>query len=321
MNEPSNHSAVNRAAIFLSCAQRRDSEETALANAIKNRLEAPGFDFDCWVALEEQSPLGLREVIFNKIAEADYFVFVDFRRDRLGAEPGALFRGSLFCHQELAIASFLEIPLLVFQEDGREPLDGMLGIIPGNSHRFYTRQSLPDFVNQEVKNKLDTGAWSNTTRNQLELLLPETPHEDHAVRLSDGTDRLCRYFHVCVRNLHHVKAACQCFAYLEAITNVKTGQKSILRTVEFKWSGTFLPGVRIAPKSYRFFDAFCVLHNAPTQIQFNPLTDSVHYIPVIPGPGDYDLTYAVTPENFPTARRFFRLSIANGLQDIKFAAL
>jgi len=74
-------------------------------------------DFDCYIALNEQTVLGLRENIFAQLTKSEYFLFIDFRREQLiysdGSPPLApsgststRYRGSLFTHQELGIASF-----------------------------------------------------------------------------------------------------------------------------------------------------------------------------------------------------------------------
>ena len=54
------------------------------------------------------------------------------------------------------------------------------------------------------------------------------------------------------------------------------------KTIEFKWAGVIIPGVAIAPGGTREFDAFYVLHERPTNIQFNTFSDSSDYIPMLP---------------------------------------
>jgi hypothetical protein len=66
-----------KAQIFLSCGQ--NSEERPIAQAIKEIIEHPdsGLGFDCFVASEQQDLTGLREIVFKRLEEADYFVFSD----------------------------------------------------------------------------------------------------------------------------------------------------------------------------------------------------------------------------------------------------
>jgi hypothetical protein len=56
--------------------------------------------FDAYIAVEEQTLRGLTENIFARLANSEYFLFDDFKRDRL--EGSNEHRGSLFSHQELA---------------------------------------------------------------------------------------------------------------------------------------------------------------------------------------------------------------------------
>jgi hypothetical protein len=101
-------SSALRARVFVCCGQRVDSDEVAVAADIASRLVSLGYD--PYVAAEQQSLRSLRENIFTSLRDSEYFLFVDFARERLLAGDGTALdcRGSLFSHQELAIASYLE---------------------------------------------------------------------------------------------------------------------------------------------------------------------------------------------------------------------
>jgi hypothetical protein len=90
------------ARVFISCGQSRGSDEEKTAHAIAERLIEMGFE--PYVAVEEQTVAGLTGNIFERLRKSEYFVFVDFKREPLGST--AVHRGSLFSHQELAIAAF-----------------------------------------------------------------------------------------------------------------------------------------------------------------------------------------------------------------------
>ena len=94
-----------RARVFISCGQSKDTDEPKIAEKISKRLTALGFD--PYVAVAQQSLRGLKENIFEQLSRSEYFLFVDFKRERL--EGTSDHRGSLFSNQELALASFLEI--------------------------------------------------------------------------------------------------------------------------------------------------------------------------------------------------------------------
>ena len=102
------------ARVFVSCGQR-DCCEKEVANRVKDVLEKLGYE--PYLAVDEQSLRSLRENIFERLRDrTEYFLFVDFCREKIGDGPDC--RGSLFSHQELAIASFLDFgdDFLAFQE-------------------------------------------------------------------------------------------------------------------------------------------------------------------------------------------------------------
>src|ERR1041385_8826331 len=115
MNEPSR--------VFISCGQ--SAAELDVAGLIKQVLTDLGFE--PYVAAQVQSVRALRENIFQQLRDTEYFLFVDFRREQLVQPDDVIYRGSLFSHQELAIASFIELQILAFQEEGVKKLDGILG--------------------------------------------------------------------------------------------------------------------------------------------------------------------------------------------------
>jgi hypothetical protein len=134
-----------KAKIFLSCGQSKGTDEPELAEKIATRIRELGFD--CYFAVFDQSLIGLRESIFRQIETSEYFVFVDFKREKIcadGIEP--IDRGSLFSHQELGVASYLELPCLVFQEKGVNQLDGMLSCLQANAHPFTDRALLLNVI-------------------------------------------------------------------------------------------------------------------------------------------------------------------------------
>jgi hypothetical protein len=75
-----------RARVFISCGQNKESDEVVIASAIRDRLQELGFD--PYIAVQEQTLRGLKENIFRQLSECEYFIFVDFRRERLGPFRG-----------------------------------------------------------------------------------------------------------------------------------------------------------------------------------------------------------------------------------------
>jgi hypothetical protein len=303
-----------KAKVFLSCGQNKNSDELGIAEKIAQRIRELGFD--CYMAVAEQSLRSLRENIFAQLESSDYLVFVDFKREELKvAGNGSVFRGSLFSHQELAISSFLEVPVLPLQEHGLKPLDGMMGAMQANAVEFSDRNLLPNVVGDLISQKIRSGEWQTDTRNALSLELAN-PLFTNANLNAGGTRR---FYHIAVRNNHHRKAALYCYVYLDAVVNLNTNKMTRPKTVEFKWSGTLLPDVRIGPKTIREFDGLDFVVQTPIQPRFWIHTDSPDYVPRLDGPGKYRLSYSVVSQNFGSTTCDFILEYGQTPESVVFS--
>jgi hypothetical protein len=288
-----------RARVFISCGQSKNSDEVQVAREIGNSLKRLGFD--TYIAVDVQDVHGLRENIFAELRNTEYFLFIDFKRDLLG--DSGFHRGSLFAHQELAIASLLEIDVVAFREKGVQPLDGLMPFLQVNAKEFSDKSMLPDAVVGVVQQR----GWDPTWRNELALEAP--PSVDTAT---------FRAFHVKVRNRHRERLAVNCFAYLESAIKLPS-TRIPLETIEFKWAATLLPSVSIAAGGTRLFDAFFIKHGQPTNVLFQVHTDTIGYVPQLPHEtGQYQLSYLVRAENFPPVRGRFILDLRSSLAETSF---
>jgi hypothetical protein len=293
-----------RARVFISCGQNKASEELSLASDIKDRLTALGFD--PYVAVGEQSLRGLKENLFAQLNNSEYLVFIDFKRERLEGQD--CHRGSLFSHQELAVASFLEIDVLALQERGVKQDDGILGSIQANAILFSRRKTLPDLVAKHVQRRMDALKWDPLWRNELALTREPGYFADaNQVPL----EKLGRFFHIGVHNRHRRKIAMNCCVYLEKATSLDPRVEIPVKTVELKWEGYMLPNAHVQPGKVRKFDAFWILHDQPSQPKFNMFCDASYFYPRIAAVGRYELTYLVVADNFPPARRSFILTLSS----------
>jgi hypothetical protein len=111
----------SKARVFISCGQKCD-EEKRLATEVRDMLEDSPFNFDAYVADLEHSQKDVMRAVLESLESSEYFLCIDFKREKLDGTCGANgdFRGSLFTHQELAIATFLDIEQLRFKEKGVE---------------------------------------------------------------------------------------------------------------------------------------------------------------------------------------------------------
>jgi hypothetical protein len=296
-----------RARVFISCGQNKLNDEVQIAKDISSRLERLGYD--AYVATQEQTLRGLRENIFQRLENSEYFVFIDFKREELGRKDPPEYRGSLFSHQELAIASYLEKPTLILQETGIKELDGILFCLQTNIEPFTDRRYLPNIIADKIQERRE---WDSRWRHDLSLRQhsrPDgAPDQFYDVDVIN-VNKKGRFFLIDVHNRHRDKIASNCYAYLEKAIQIDIAREFLFRTCELKWSGYVLPNAHILPRAVRALDAFWVPHDAPDQLVFQLYTDSGLYVPIIKGKGTYELQYMVIADGFPVARCIATVSL------------
>ena len=306
-----------QARVFISCGQKKNTNEVEIAHKIVEKLEKMGFD--PYVAVEEQTLKGVKENIFLRLSKSEYFIFIDLKREKL---ENSEYRGALFSHQELAIAAFLNSEVLAFQEDGVKKDDGILKFIQANCIPFSDRHLLPDAVAEKVRER----AWKPNWRNELSFERDDKEYND---AFDVNEQKNARWYHIKVRNLHQQEIARNCTAYLESVKNTSTGGEKSYERVEFKWKGVNTLGVSIPPESFRYLDAFHVYYDSYDSKYIvhlginSSVVDFSHYHQLyrITEPNTYELTYIVFSENFPPKRSTLGLHIGHKLNDIKFYKL
>ncbi|MHB0877931.1 MAG: hypothetical protein ACYC5O_17985 [Anaerolineae bacterium] len=303
-----------RARVFVSCGQRTGGERQAAA-AIEQVLTDLGFDV--YVATMTSTSQALLQGIFEKLESSEYFLFVDFAREYLQAaptpecervfEPPAPRRGSLFSHQELAVASYLGIEAIGFQEAPLSYLDGMMQAIGLNPASFSSPLELPELVYKQVAGRWHTG-WRRALALSLAPQAVRIAIRDRSEGLS-GLEGL--FYHLEIANLHRRSAARNCTAYLVSARGPLAspasteGPEHVRETAELKWAGTSVPQVMIMPGTSRKLDAMHVVIQQPGTIYFNQLVDSGQFLCRLTEPGDYRLTYAVFSDNLAAAEASF----------------
>jgi hypothetical protein len=310
---PINAEYIMKARIFVSCGQNRESAELEFAGRIAQLLENLGFD--PYIALSEQTLRGVKENIFARLSESEYFLFIDFCRELL---PNNFHRGSVFCHQELAIAAYLNKEVIAFQEQGISRLEGIMSFLQANSIEFNNRETLISRIEHEVKSR-----WNNTWRNELQIQRDPNQFADekHPTNGNPTIPRSVRYFHLNVINNHLSNTALDCYRFLEEIVDCASGKSLDIRLVEYKWRGVQFPGVVIPYHSGRELDAFFVYNDSPNEIHLSSFSDSPKHIHQIMISGDYRLRFAVHSANFKTVRQSFDLHVGNNsVDEITFAA-
>jgi len=280
-----------------------------VADAVAAALVNAGFD--PYIATKQQTLRGLKENIFERLAETEYFLFIDFARERLAgvAEPNC--RGSVFSQQELAVAASLDIEVVCFQEESVRPREGILAFLQANCTPFSERSMLPALIIEAVRQR----GWSSVWQKCLMIDDSRGLHGD-AQRRPENIP--VRVFHLRIKNEHHRTTARNVFGYLNSVTDLRTGSPVVFETVEFKWAGYTLPSATIPASGYRNLDAFWLNRQNPNVPYFNTFSDSTNYIPRFEGPGEWRLDYSVISDNVPGASRSFRLSLDGTLDGVRF---
>src|SRR4029077_4936269 len=102
--------------IFLSCGQ--NEREAPVAGEVEGMLTAAPYGFQVYVAKKVQSIFEVTSGIIKELKNSDYYLFINFRREKLKCWRSES-RGSLFSHQEFAIAYALEFErILVVNQEG-----------------------------------------------------------------------------------------------------------------------------------------------------------------------------------------------------------
>lgn len=296
------------ARVFISCGQRKDTDEIQVAKDLEAALRKIGFD--PYVAIEEQTLRGITENLFRQIETSEYFIFIDFKREYIDEKKA--YRGSLFSHQELALATYFRLPIIAFREKGVISEDGIMNALQANSSEFSDRHHLKDIIMAKVKDR----GWS--PEGQRELILRRDGSQ--FVDANDKHKGIMRVFHVNVINHHKTKPAIGCYAYLEQISNATTSDVVFQETVEVKWTGYNFPMANIAPQSSRSFDALFITSAQPFIAQPLVFTDYSNYAPILSGPGEYNFRFLVLAENYPPARIQLRLCLGSHLDHAQLIA-
>lgn len=307
------------ARIFLSCGQQPD--EIELAHSVKTTIEGMDFDgcrFEVYLAKEVHAGAGAFEEIAKALADTSYYVFIDLKRQglvdkeaRVGDTSVVLgHRGSLFSHQELALALYLGIPILPLSESGLHP-EGMLRYVMGNAIEF-ERGNLPVKVGEAIRKEVNEGRWHPMAQRKLSLSVAPRSVPVSFEAVSPPCD--ATYLHVRVANLTHRQTATNLRAYLRSWRKLPTGRMTRPGLVELKWRGVNAvtasipasPSADSETANYKDFDAIFILHTRPTRAHVGLNLSNVDsgqawngY--VIDGPGEFELTYEVHSDQFPVA--------------------
>jgi hypothetical protein len=281
--------------IFISCGQNSE-EERKIATEIKAWLEEPARGYSAYIAIEAQNLYDINSAIVKELILSDYYIFIDFRRELIGWKKLFLreFRGSLFSHQELALAYNLGFDKVIFlQEDGVSS-EGFLKYIQSNSRPFKKRNQILKLIQEEVRNK----KWSPLYSRHL--IVGGIIKISSPILYRDHTGSRNVYIYECmVENNRQDRAAMNTLAILKSIEG-PNGQAIPPDTSYLKWAGQIGYSRTIFPLSSANFCLLQIDCNNLLSVYLQSAADILPRSPIISGQaGNYKLTYQVFAENFP----------------------
>lgn len=272
------------ARVFVSCGQREGERD--VARAVADWFTSQGFR--PYVALEAQSIQDVNSGIIGELRRSDYYVFIDLKRERLDSGDGS--RGSLFSHQELAIAYALGFENAIFFREIGVQLEGLGAFMIGNATLFQDRTTVPHLVADAARRR----GWSpEYSRN---FIIGPLRWSDQPIRYRDLQGR---FLYVDIQNRRPEVAAAGTIARLAALqldgdSLVPSPNRSPLKvtgqSVAFQQT--------IWPHDRGSVDLLCVDVANGARVYLNNALDVCPTPPLLERPGTHSLHYEVFAPGF-----------------------
>jgi len=284
--------------VFISCGQKLPNE-IAVAHQIRDLLKVK-FGLDSYLAKKIQSFDDIMQIT-RELSICDYYLFIDFGRERLWWNTKR--RGSLFTHQELAIARHLGFSEIIALKQKSVMLEGFAMYILSNPEVFISNEELLSKIEKLVHER----GWNkNYSRNLvIKDIVKNQPIPYRDRQMSSPRTEVIWHGHVL--NQRNDKAAANTLVILKNITDA-SGQIRSPDTTFLKWAyhdTTY--SKTIFPEQDAYFDLLAIDTGNPLCVYLHSLLDMVMVTPtfagrppIIAGPvGRYKLTYQIFAENFP----------------------
>jgi hypothetical protein len=248
-----------------------------------------GLGFDPYVAAQVQSILDLNGEIIGELKRSDFFLFIDFRREEVATGQC---RGSLFTHQEAAIAYSLGFQKMLFLRQRGVRSEGMLAYIVSNVPCFDRHTDVVQSARQAV---FQAGWVSTYSRNLIVSNLRwsrQVNYRDHTGAIS------VQILHADIENHRPDIGSVGTVARLSALmvngNRVESPDKSHLKVSgQPGYAQTILPG------SHGAFDFLALALGQPHTLILNSALDVRPRGALIGEPGDYILEYEVFAPGLP----------------------
>jgi hypothetical protein len=279
------------AKVFVSCGQRPGAEKEFCAK-LDQWLRGEGFN--PYFAIQSTSILDLNSGIIRELQSSDYYLFINFAREKVVSGTDSWLRGSVYTNQELAIAVAAGFEKCLFVNQKGIKREGIHEYLVSNVPEFDSTLDLLPILKRAIK---EDAKWSPAYSRQLEA---ERCVWGPVVLYGDQTGRRCiKVLYVHVQNRRPDLAALHTVARL-----VRWGELGHARLESpdmnpLKASG--FPGYShtIFPEGFVSFDLCALSAEKPGVVYLNSALDVTPRAPLIERPGNYELDFEVFSQGFP----------------------
>ena len=294
-----------KAKVFISCGTMPGDENNA-AFAIKEWLEEKGFV--AHVAVGTQNLTDVNTGIIDQLRTSDYYLFIDFRRELLPSNNGTqgLYRGSLYTHQELALAYSFGFEKCIFLQQTLMESKGIGQYVLGNPRQFENHPDALAIGQQEVQAR----QWVPTYSRHLKptKICPATPY--YPIDYAYGPHRRCEgIWHCYIANTRTEDAASDVLVRLNRLSDVAGNNLPLQDRSRLKWSLASGYDRTIFPGDCEAFDAFAFDAGNWTHVYMHSSRDVWPQQPIIDKTGTYILDYQIFSKGFPHLELTIRLGV------------
>jgi len=293
--------------VFISCGQA-SAEERVTAAELSQWLSNRGFL--PYVAIQAQSIQDVNSAIISELKTSDYYIFIDFPRELLEGDPDGAHRGSLFTHQEMAIAYILGFERVLFLKHKDAKLEGLLRYTASNAIIFSTSKE----AIEKAEEAIDERGWTPSyTRHLIAVNLNWSQEMILYVSHSTGEHLVGKFLTIDIQNHRSDLAAFNTVARLSSIKDANDNSIPVADRSHLKANGQPGYAQTIWPGSHGAFDLLLakaeqgvICLNSSLDLSPKPL--------IITQPGRYTLQYEVLSESFPILTFSIQLDVTGNAQ-------
>jgi len=298
---------MRKARVFISCGQRT-GREIEIGKSVEHFFKSN--KFETYFAERVHSSDALTDNIFKFLRQSEYFVFIDFKREKINEEE---FRGSLFVNQEIAIATFLKLEGLGFCEKGTKR-EGILDYHIYNEFPFEDETEIIEILKKETKK------WDINSVNELKIIYDPKSTSRNIIIKDHPQQPLSDWYHLEIKNRNKSKHAFLCHGYVTRIKDLNSKAEFEIPTNELIWSGIGNVMVNIMGGTKRELDAFYIIHGE-NRIRFHQrlltTTSPQYHLPNLPQ-GKYLIEYTIISSNFEKVSQNYILEFGGSVKDVVF---